>query len=886
MSARRNLARLALVFFAILPLASLAAPACSGRLHLETGPSGVYSLGYAEAIAAQPGLAGCDIRTLRMRNHGKEVPLRIIDQGDGQFGTGDRIEWVGRKLHGPESWSDPYSRVNVYELDSAPGKRLRYTLREAADAVQAPATLSRHLHLEDDHLMIRLKTSQVERGEQPDVWYWAKMTMVDPKPFATQFNLPGMRQDFANPAITLAFRGLSQVLAVKEHQKPPDHHVQVKLNGKPIADLTWDGEGHIERTLTLPAGLLKRKDNTLELSVPARTPDWAGNPLVDVVMFDYLDLHYPLAISDTDAREPLEVATSGSPRLGQGAPLLFGSDGNLYAPTPHGAESRYAFVAAGTRLYPQARDHAPLSPAGLRAVADQHDWRRPAQGHDYIIIAHPDLMQAIQPLADFHRQLGLNPVVINVNAAYDQFNHGIVNPTAIRDLLHYAWRNWPAPRPHYVLLVGDASFDIHDKLRNQMFYSKWTDRELLFPGHFGTIPGTPYADAPSRADARNLIPTFQYFAHEGQSASDNAFVAFARDSDKPEMAIGRFPVIKPEEVGAIVDKTINYVKHPRMGSWRQSVMFITNDDPAFQKTSDRLAAEVGDLGFSPARIYPKSSDKDNALHQQKLMQDLDQGQLLVHFLGHGGRYIWRTGPPDPRKNHDLFTLENVGELKNAGRLPMVLSMTCYSAPFDNPTEDSIGEKFLREKDNGAIAVFAASWRNAPDVAFSKILLRDLVKPGIAIGDAILKAKQSTSNRDMIEMYNLLGDPAIALQRPREQLEMVQLRTRWNSGVAIRVPGATSFHGKLHVEWLDKDQTLLSNRTYTINTPQLRLPAAPPGAHQVRAYAFDPSRHTDALGELTLTKDRPEPERPWWMPAPAPKPLKPASDRIYGSNFGG
>ncbi|MCB1579078.1 MAG: hypothetical protein KDI81_17550, partial [Xanthomonadales bacterium] len=62
-----------------------------------------------------------------------------------------------------------------------------------------------------------------------------------------------------------------------------------------------------------------------------------------------------------------------------------------------------------------------------------------------------------------------------------------------------------------------------------------------------------------------------------------------------------------------------------------------------------------------------------------------------------------------RKNHDLFTLDDVSELKNGGRLPMVLSMTCYSAPFDNPTEDSIGERFLREAGKGAVAVFAASW---------------------------------------------------------------------------------------------------------------------------------------------------------------------------------
>lgn len=874
-----------ITLFAVLSMmATLPAWACSGRLHLETGPTGVYSLDYAAAVAAQPGLADCDINQLRLTNHGKEVPIRTLNTGDQQFGAGDRIEWVGRKLHGPESWSDPYSRVNVYELDSATGDRLRYQSRTADAGMRAPAILSRHLHVEDDQMMIRLKTNQVERGDQPDVWYWAKMTMVDPTPFSTRFNLPGMAGNPPNPTLKLAFRGLSTVKTPKGKQKIPDHQVLVSLNGTQVTTLEWDGEGHVERTLVLPKKLLQRQDNTLELSVPSRTPDWAKNPVVDVVMFDFLDMHYPLAPSETDAREPLEVSASGAPELGQGATLLFGSDGVLYQPTEQSGFARYAFVSAGTQLFPLANGHTPLSPVALRAVDDQQDWRNPESGYDYLIIAHPSLMDAVEPLADFHRKRGLKTAVINVNAAYDQFNHGIVNPTAIRDLLAYAHANWAQPRPHYVLLVGDASFDIHDKLRDQKFYSKWTDRELLLPGQFGTIPGTPYADMPETADARNLIPTFQYFAYEGQSASDNAFVALDKDSDKPQMAIGRFPVITPDDVAAIVDKTIRYVEDPNMGNWRQSVMFITNDDPSFQKISDRLAADVGDLGFSPAKIYPKTSDKDNELHQQKLMQDLDDGQLLVHFLGHGGRYIWRTGPPDPRKNHDLFTLDNVGELKNAGRLPMILSMTCYSAPFDNPTEDSIGEKFLREKDNGAIAVFAASWRNAPDAQFSKQLMTDLVKPGISIGDAILAAKQATSNRDMIEMYNLLGDPAISLQRPREQLRMVQIRDRWNPGVAIRVPSANAFHGKLRVEWLDKDHRLLSSQTYAIETPQLRLPAAPQDAHQVRAYAMDVSRETDALGELTLTTVKPE--RPWWKLPPRAKPLPPASDRIYGTNFGG
>ena len=126
-------------------------------------------------------------------------------------------------------------------------------------------------------------------------------------------------------------------------------------------------------------------------------------------------------------------------------------------------------------------------------------------------------------------------------------------------------------------------------------------------------------------------------------------------------------------------------------------------------------------------MYSDAREKDAAHYKnvrESLRQDLDAGNLLVHFLGHGGQYIWRVGPIG-----DLFSLDDVSALKNVGRYPMVLAMTCFSAPFDHPTEDSIGERFLRESDKGAVAVFAASWSNWPDPAHSKALVEALLKPG-------------------------------------------------------------------------------------------------------------------------------------------------------------
>jgi hypothetical protein len=181
-----------------------------------------------------------------------------------------------------------------------------------------------------------------------------------------------------------------------------------------------------------------------------------------------------------------------------------------------------------------------------------------------------------------------------------------------------------------------------------------------------------------------------------------------------------------------------------------------------QRLSDRLAGEFP--GFSAEKIYPLPTEPSNADHRQRLLRAFDRGQLLVHFIGHGGRYIWRTGPPDLEKNHDLFTLEDLDELRPHSRLPVVLSMTCYSAPFDHPNADSIGEKLLRIRDRGAVAVVAASWRNSPTEETSRLLLEEFTKPG-TIGEAFARAKRRSTNREFVYQYNLLGDPATPLAVP-------------------------------------------------------------------------------------------------------------------------
>lgn len=794
-------------------LASIVSPApaiasaCTGALHIAVEKDAVYTLDHASVVSAQPGLADCAADELQLTQRGKPVPLRIVDGGDGRFGAGDRVEWIGARLHGPESWFDAYSTVNAYVLSAAPGPHARMRDMIATDG-RGRASLGRVAHFERDDLMIRLDQTQQEPGDEPDVWQWSKLTHADPKPFTTEFDLADLDDRGRETRVTLNFRGMSRIFTPATHQESPHAHhvVEVALNGRALKPLSWNGRDEMKFEFRVPSSLLKEMGNTLTLAVPKRPLPWKpAEATVDVVMFNWIEFDFPVTGRLDASGLPLTASSSDPIDLDSTSPVspvLYGEDGVRRPGTPLG-NGRYRFAPSspGTVLHPVREDEL-LNPTGVRALAEDR-WHEPATGFDYLIVSHASLIDSIRPLADFHEQRGLKVAVIDVQDVYDTFNDGITHPQAIRNLVEHAHHRWPAPRPRFLLLVGDASFDIRHDTYNDLAYAKFANNptELAYPGHFAGIQATQYDATSKRMAGRNLIPTWQFPSPEGQSASDNAFGIVDRKGFHPAVAVGRFPVVEPGEVKAIVDKTIGYMTRPQPGSWQRDVMFITDESDYFKKSSDQIAQTIAQEGFVADKIYASSDEADNLAHQSAIRDGLNSGQLLVHFIGHGGRYIWRTGPPDIRKNHDLFTLDDVSALTNAGRLPMILSMTCYSAPFDNPTEDSIGERFLREADKGAVAVFAASWRNAPSTEFSKALVTEMLTPGATIGEGIVRAKGAIQDRVLVEMYNLLGDPAVILKRPRVNATLVLDEDRWNPGVYVALPQG-AFDGEVFVDWLD------------------------------------------------------------------------------------
>ena len=837
----------------LFALMSSAASACAGRVHIETKGTAIYAIDRAAIVAAQPSLADCGSDDLYLLNRGSEVPIRIVAAHD-VLQDGDRVEWFGQALHGPQTWYDQYSAVNVYQLGAKSGAHARMREIAAANAANTPTPLQRTLHMEQENLMLRISDAEMRPGEEPDVWQWAKLTPIDPKPFDYDFDLPDLDLHAAKTPVgfTFAFRGMSNVPAKPKQEKPVDHLVQISINGKALPAMSWDGRSDFRKPLQIPVASLQTKGNRLSIRVVHR--DLPGDPtsfIVDVVMFNWFDVTYPVQNTPAEHSTAFAVSADGTARL---AGDVYGSDGTFQhgtlAQLTHGVD--YFAVATSELRVPTA----------TRAVA-RVDVRNDTDGFDYIMVAHPRLLPAIQPLAQYHRDHGLKVAVYDVDDLYDEFNAGIAHPSAIRDLIAWGNAHWQT-KPRYVLLVGDASFDIHhDQRLNKSAANQYAIRtglqrdELLAQGGLSAMSTTRYAQWDDQLPNRNLIPTWQFPTAEGQSATDNPFVAIKPGDFHPQLAIGRLPVVEPSEVAAIVKKTIAYLDKPATGDWRRDVTLVsTSEVPSFKGESDKIAKNLQDRGFSVNNVYTDFNEKDASRYTQvrkTLKDDLDPGNLLVHFIGHGGQFIWRVGPIG-----DLFTLDDVSSLKNAGRYPMVLAMTCFSAPFDHPTEDSIGERFLREADKGAVAVFAASWSNWPNPQNSSTLIDALLQPGVAIGDAIVAVKAKTEDRTLVEMYNLLGDPAVVLAQPRGKLQFMRNDDRWNPQALVKID-APSFGGNVDLDWIDAHGIVLQAKKYQLRDTQFALPI-PRGATQIRVYAEDSRNGRSWFGSADV-RERPKPVAP-------------------------
>ncbi|MCA1553533.1 MAG: C25 family cysteine peptidase, partial [Chloroflexi bacterium] len=229
----------------------------------------------------------------------------------------------------------------------------------------------------------------------------------------------------------------------------------------------------------------------------------------------------------------------------------------------------------------------------------------------------------------------------------------------------------------------------------------------------------------------------------------------------PAVAIGRIPAKTPAQLSAVVEKIIAYEQLGRVQDWQTRAVFVADDkDATFAESVKMLSAQL------PATMQPQKillADHQGNVNETRplVVQNWNAGAGLMTYIGHGSIDTWAAGP--------LFGADNLAEIKNGTRLPILFTPTCLDGFFYHPQKDSLAENLLFKTDGGIIAGLVPTGLSLPyaqDVMM-RALFTELFERGTpTLGEAITRAKAqvpatSAEMREVIDTFVLLGDPALA-----------------------------------------------------------------------------------------------------------------------------
>ena len=511
------------------------------------------------------------------------------------------------------------------------------------------------------------------------------------------------------PQLEVALQGLTR----------SQHAVKVLVNGTEAGVVSFTGITHQAKQFSLGSGVLHDGDNTISLQ--------SLNGSTDVSLMDYARLTYARTYHvDGDY---LQFTVDGSAQVTgfsvPGVKLLDISNPyavSLHNPTTQQGANGYAFSVQTN----EPRTFLAITEQGATQVAaitrnQPSNWRVKAQGADLVVITHRDFRNSVEPLAQLRRNEGLTVAVVDVEDLYDEFSYGAHSPQAIRDFLQFTKVNW-VRAPRFVLLVGDGSYDPRNYLGN---------------GETDLVPA-------------RLVDTAAL-----ETVSDDWFVDFKNDG-MVEMAIGRLPARTASEAETMISKVVNYSPSNAVQS---AVMVADKMDTKtnfnFEAASEELAAML------PATIGVQKifrGDNDNQVVHDQLVNGINQGPLLVSFLGHGSIEVWTGGP--------ILNTTDAGQLNNGSRLPVFLIMTCLNGYYQNPARESLAESLLRNASGGAVAVWASSGSTEPQpqMEASRHLYQQLFGGNpVTLGEAMRKAKLANEDMDVRRTWILLGDPSMRIR---------------------------------------------------------------------------------------------------------------------------
>ena len=579
-----------------------------------------------------------------------------------------------------------------------------------APSVESPPTVLRSSdHFEQDVFM----ATAAARSLDEEFWFWRVLSAGNATYGSTSlaFDLPPTVET-GTAVLDLSVSGATTFGAQF------DHHLVVSVNGSEVGEATWSGVGAKSFRVTFDGDLLSPFENLVEIE--ALVPPGVSASVVYVDSFDVTYWCASVAENDRLAVElGDEVAVSASGFSSSEIHVLDVTDPlqprriGVASELGDGWRTSFDTSGLGTSLYlhgPEAVESPRVESAP--AIADGEA--------EYLVLAPNALLDAAQTLADLRSAAGLVSRVIDVQRVWDDFGHGVPDPEAIHAFLTQAWNQWDM-RPRFVVLAGAGSLDYRDAL----------------------------------GQGTNLIPPQVTLTTRGLFASDVMLGDVEGDDGVPEIAVGRLPVLSSQELLDVIDKISGW--EATSPSDLRVGLLADNRDGAgnFSQSSDRVKPLVASAAVD--RVY--LDELPLSLARQALLDSFNRGSSFINYFGHGGL--------DRLASEGLLTVSDVAQLPKMERPPLFAGLTCTIGRFEVPGFTSLAEALVLAPQRGAISVWSPSGLSINDAALAldQAFVAALFEHE-TLGEAILAAMRDYSNSDwsmsMLEVYNLIGDPALGL----------------------------------------------------------------------------------------------------------------------------
>jgi hypothetical protein len=765
----------------------VAPEAVSSTYKIGVKKEGIYRL-TCSTLAGCPiaDFIGQDPATFRLRSKGVEVPVRVVGGQDLSFDLGDVLQFYGQAKVDPFTtlncapptcpggnvyeYAD-FTDTNVYLLD-APGSagRLRMSALDGTPGgLAAEASFLDTAHAEVNDRFLPLGAN--------DPFFWTPTMTADEVTTAFRdlsLPLPGVASAAFTAPVVVRLRGVSSLDAVN-----PDHRTRLTVNGSggTISTFDWDGEMIFDHTTSASQSVLT-DPTTLHLELVA-----VPGVSVDQVLVDYAEISYRRqfqAVSDAltfnfanQAAKFVVQGFSGAGITAYDVSRSLAADASIREPrlvvngTTGASSLTFQSTLEGAPTG-STRRFLVVGPAGF-ATPDfvtplaANTLRDPANEADYLIIAHPSLIDATpggsydQFVGYLTNTRGFTVKLVFIQDIYDAFSSSIEDPEAIRSFLAFAHDQWVgpsgnAPPPSYLLLVGDATWDTKNNL--------------------------------NRVDWIDFVPTPVMFYDQAivKFYSADAWLAsFMGNDQSPDILFGRLPVRTASQANTVFAKLRAYATSPPPGPWKHDGYFLADvgnvvqETQSFEGEEDALAALFAAPWTRTKQYYaqppynaPTGGGGDVAQFKADFVSHWSSTHpAIASFSGHGA--------PGILGNDLFFAPGDVPLLTNGSFQPFFYNSDCLTGGFHTPGIDSMAEAFVNSSTGGAIGYFAPSGLSFTFLAetVSDQLFGDLFAPEKLreLGTLTSRARgalyQQNSTPDA-QAFTFVGDPATLLVLPAPQ----------------------------------------------------------------------------------------------------------------------